>query len=386
MEVFIQMAFFVRVLLVFASVSVPALGQNEKLAGAIEADIQRAMEAGHIPSLTIALVAGDEVVWKAGFGHSNLWAKTEARPETVYLIGSTYKAMSMTALLQLMEQGKFSLDDRVNDYLDEFQIEGEDPEHPVTFRHLLTHTSGLPSGFGGHPVWGDTVPKPLGEYLAETLRVKSPPLTGTTYSNPAFTLVAYLVEKFSGTPYKKHMQKAVFDPLEMRDLAIQPRPDMDERLAVPYMYSAGRGHSAATRSKADVWPAGIVYGTIETQANWLIMNLNGGVFNGTRLLKESTHDETLTPQFPEFKPKLSRKWTGEKDTYGLTWWLGERNGARVFGHSGSVNGFTAFIEGNRVRRLGCVLLSNGHRAHPHLMRLSARAIDVMIEQGYGDTP
>lgn len=361
-------------------------GESAELAEALDADIHRAMEQGHIPSLTIALVAGEEIVWKAGFGYSNLWAKTEALPETVYLIGSTYKALSMTALLQLMEQGKFALDDPVNTYLDEFKIKNEDPAHPVTFRHLLTHTSGLPSGFGGHPVWGDTVPKPLNEYLAETLRVNGRPLTNTTYSNPAYTLVAYLVEKISGTPYRKHMQKVIFDPLEMHDFAFQPRPDMDERLAVPYLHSAERGHEPALRNKADVWPAGIVYGTIETQANWLMMNLNGGVFKGMRILQEATLDEAMTPQFPAFKPKLGRTWTGDKDTYGLTWWLGERNGERVFGHSGSVNGYTAFIEGNRARRVGCVLLSNGNRAHPHLIRLSKRAIEVLIEQGYGDVP
>ncbi len=363
-----------------------AFADDVEIEAALEAEVARAMDQGNIPSLTIALVAGDEVVWKAGFGYSNLWAETEARPETVYLIGSTYKAMSTTALLQLMEQGKLALDDPVRDYLGDLKIRGEDSENPITFRHLLTHTSGLPSGFGGHPVWGDTVPAPLDEYLAEVLRVDGPPLKKTTYSNPAYTLVAYLIEKISGTPYKKYMQQKILDPLEMRDFAYHPRPDMDERLAVPYMYSAGRGHHAASRKKADVWPAGIVYGTIETQANWLLMNLNSGVFKGKRLLQENTIDEAMTPQFPEFKPKLGRNWTGDTDTYGLTWWLGERDGERVFGHSGSVNGFTAFIEGNRARRVGCVLLTNGNRAHPHLIRLSRRAIEVLVEQGYGDTP
>ena len=56
--------------------------------------------------------------------------------------------MSTVALLQLMEKGKFKLDDKVNDYLTDFKIQGEDPQHPVTFRHLLTHTSGLPGDFG----------------------------------------------------------------------------------------------------------------------------------------------------------------------------------------------------------------------------------------------
>jgi CubicO group peptidase (beta-lactamase class C family) len=375
-------ATFLTIILIVAAPS--AVAKSATLDEALDADVKRAMKEGHIPSLTIALVAGDEVVWKAGFGRSNLWAETEARPETVYLIGSTYKAMSMTALLQLVEAGKLSLDDPVNQYLDAFKIKNENPDNPVTFRHLLTHTSGLPSGFGGHPVWGDTLPAPLEAYLAKTMRVNGAPLKNTTYSNPAYTLVAYLIEKISGVPYRNYMQRNILTPLEMKDFAFAPRPDMEERMAMPYIFSAKNGHSPAVRKKADVWPAGIVYGTIETQANWLLMNLNGGVFKGKRLVKESSLDEAMTPQFPAFKPRLGRRWTGDKDTYGLTWWLGERDGDRVFGHSGSVNGFTAFIEGNRARRLGCVLLSNGHRAHPHLIRLSKRAIEVLVEQGYGD--
>jgi hypothetical protein len=158
---------------------------------------------------------------------------------------------------------------------------------------------------------------------------------------------------------------------------------MYERMAVPYLYSERDGHMPALRNKADVWPAGIVYGTIETQANWLMMNLNGGVFKGRRLLNAETIDEVMTPQFPGFKPKLGRRWLGPADTYGLTWWLSERNGERYFGHSGSVNGFTAFIAGNRDRQVGCVILSNGHRAHPHLIKLSTDAIDLLIDEGYG---
>src|ERR671920_133267 len=123
----------------------------DRVAAELEPEIRRTLIEGKIPSASIALVAGDKVIWTGAFGHSNLWARTPATPSTVYLIGSTFKTMSTVALLQQMEQGKFKLDDRVNDYLTEFKIQNEDPKNPVTFRHLLTHTSGLPGDFGGFP-------------------------------------------------------------------------------------------------------------------------------------------------------------------------------------------------------------------------------------------
>src|SRR6478672_12698911 len=163
----------------------------DRVVSELEPEIQRTLLTGNIPSASIALIAGDKIIWTNAYGYSNLWARTPAAPNTVYLIGSTFKAMSTIALLQLMEQGKFKLDDPVNKYLTEFKIQGEDPEHPITFRHLLTHTSGLPGDFGAFPVWGDTVPPPLEDYLRKSLKVTRAPMVKVEYSNMAYTLIAY---------------------------------------------------------------------------------------------------------------------------------------------------------------------------------------------------
>src|SRR5215831_17939438 len=155
----------------------------DRVVAELEPEIQRALLEGKIPSAAVALIAGDRVIWTGAYGYSNLWARTPATTSTVYLIGSTFKAMSTIALLQQMEQGKFKLDDKVSDYLTEFKIQNEDPQHPVTFRHLFTHTSGLPADFGAFPVWGDTVPPTLNEYLSKSLKVSKPPMKEVVYSN-----------------------------------------------------------------------------------------------------------------------------------------------------------------------------------------------------------
>ena len=344
----------------------------------LEPDIQRTLVEGKIPSAAIALIAGDRVIWTGAYGYANLWARTPATPSTVYLIGSTFKAMSTVALLQQMEQGKFKLDDRVNDYLTDFKIQNEDPQHPVTFRHLLTHTSGLPADFGPFPVWGDTSPPPLEEYLRKSLKVAKPPMTSVVYSNMAYTLIGYLVQKFSGVPYKQYIQEHVFTPLEMTSTAFEPRPDMDERLSVPYIVDEKTGGQVPTvRLKASVWPAGLVYGTVLNQANWLIANLNGGDFKGKPLIREQTFEQMLTRQYDQFKGPIEGLWGNETAGFGLTWWVQVRDGDHYFAHSGSVPGYTAFLLGNRDRKLGFAILTNGNRAHPHLFKLADKAIDLM---------
>ncbi len=344
----------------------------------LEPDIQRTLIEGKIPSAAIALIAGDRVIWTGAYGYSNLWARTPATPSTVYLIGSTFKAMSTVALLQQMEQGKFKLDDRVNDYLTEFKIQNEDPQHPVTFRHLLTHTSGLPADFGPFPVWGDTSPPPLEDYLRKSLKVAKPPMTSIVYSNMAYTLIGYLVQKFSGVPYKQYIQEHIFAPLEMTSTAFEPRPDMEERLSVPYTVDEKTGGQVpAVRLKAAVWPAGLVYGTVLNQANWLIANLNGGVFKGKPLVRAQTFEQIFTRQYDRFKGPVEGLWGNETAGFGLTWWVEVRDGDHYFAHSGSVPGYTAFLLGNRDRKLGFAILTNGNRAHSHLIKLADRAIDLL---------
>ena len=350
----------------------------ERVVTELEPEIQRTLLAGNIPSASIALIAGDKIIWTNAYGYSNLWARTPATPNTVYLIGSTFKAMSTVALLQQMEKGKFKPDDPVNKYLTDFQIQGEDPQHPVTFRHLLTHTSGLPGDFGGFPVWGDTVPPSLEDYLRKSLKVTKPPMTSVTYSNMAYTLVAYLVQKLSGVPYKQYIQEHIFTPLEMTNTAFEPRPDMEERLAIPYVFDNKTGSQTGTvRLKASVWPAGIVYGTVLNQSNWLIANLNGGVFKDKRLISQSTLDQMFTRQYDQFKGTIEEIWGNETAGFGLTWWTEVRDGDRYIAHSGSVPGYTAFLLGNRDRKFGFAILTNGNRAHLHLFKLADKAIDLM---------
>ena len=368
----------------FALTSTSQTIDVQKLTAELEPEIKRAMMEGKIPSATVALVSGDKVIWTGAYGESNLWARTPATIDTVYLVGSTFKAMSTMALFRLMEQGKLKLDDPVSKYLD-FTIPGDDPKNPVTFRNILTHTSGLDGDFGAIPVWSNTAPKTLDEFVHTSLKVKQPPMSKVEYSNAAFTLLGYLVEKISGVPYKQYIKEQIWDPLEMSSTAFDPTPEMDERIAVPYVIDKTTGNQkAAPRIRAAVWPAGIVYGTVLNQANWLILNLNNGVFKGKRIVSEATMEQMFTRQFDQFKGGIEGIWGNETSGFGLTWWVQVRNNERYFAHSGSVAGYTAFLLGNRDRKLGFAIMTNGNQAHPHLFKLADRAIDLMEKYSTGD--
>jgi CubicO group peptidase (beta-lactamase class C family) len=361
------------------AIAVPQQNEAQLLAHRIQQLAGTAMREARIPSMTVAVVRGNRLVLSQGFGQSNLWAKTPAAPETVYVIGSTFKAMSAFALLQLVDAGKLRLDDPVDRYLGGVTIRGEFSSQPITFRHILTHTSGLPTAFGPHPVWGDSVPEPLLSFLrGGVLKAGRPPLVQFEYSNLGFTLLAYLVQNITGTEFRRHVRENIFKPLEMTDTDFEPRPGMVERLAMPYVPDPKTGRQTAVAwTKADAWPAGVVYGTVQDLANWLIVNLNGGEFRGRRLLRPETLAEMHRRQYEKFGGPTDYGFGNETTGYGLAWLTSVKAGEHYFAHSGSVAGYTAFLVGNLNRRTGCAVLTNGHKAHRQIAKMAEEILALL---------
>jgi len=359
----------------------PAL---QRVLAELEPEIDRAMTDGRIPSLTIALTAGDEILWSRGFGNANLRTRTPATPETVYIIASTLKPMIATVVMQLVEEGLIGLDDPVSPHLGDLAIRGEDPSTPITVRHLLTHTSGLRGGFSAVPVWADTVPMPMDTFLRERLVVEGPPGEEVRYSNPGFTVLGRLIEELTGSPLQEEVRARIWEPLGMTSTAFAPTPVMEEVLAVPYRPDPETGAQVPiARVRFAEWPAGGAWGTVVDQARWVAASLALAhpVEEEGRLLSPETARLMQTLNSPDFTGPMAGGWGGAGAGYGLAWWTATLNGDRYIAHSGSVGGYTAFTHGNVDRRLGVAILTNGQRAHPHLVRLSLLATELMAREG-----
>ena len=97
------------------------------------------------PGLSIAIVHDQDLVWARGFGYADLANRVAASADTRYRIASVTKLFTSTAILLLRDAGQLQLDDPVARHLPWFEIGQRQPEaEPITIRHLLTHTSGLP--------------------------------------------------------------------------------------------------------------------------------------------------------------------------------------------------------------------------------------------------
>ena len=330
----------------------PALAQTgkfdlEKTKTVISGLIEKVLKDRGVPSMSIALVRGDSIVWTAAFGYANVRTKTPATPETIYSTGSTFKSATATALMQLQEQGKFKLDQPVNQYLGDIQIQDRlQSEKAVTFRHMLSHWSGLNAGAVTKPLWGRELPKTLEKMVSGLYSVRAPEAKWE-YNNYAFGMAGLLVEKISESEYEKYMLEHVLVPLGITTPhPVYPSPDMVERMALPYNPGGPNGKPVPVgQVHFDVYPAGDIYLTAEDMARFLAMHLNGGMFHGKRILSEAS---VKTMHEPQFGGTYAFGFSVKKD----------ENGHTIISHSGGIPGQSSYMVGDLDAKVGVYFMSN----------------------------
>src|SRR5262245_37656431 len=310
--------------------------------------IEKTLAENGVPSMSIALVRGDSIVWKAAFGYSNLRSRTPATTETLYSTGSSFKSVTATAVMQLAEQGKLRLDDPINRYLGDSQVQDRlQSEKPVTFTHILSHWSGLKNGAETQPIWSRKLPKTL-EAMTSSLYSVRAPETKWEYNNFAYGTAGLLVQKISGVEYETYMLDHVLKPLGvMTPHPVYPSPEMVERMALPYKAGGSFGKPAPeVQVHFDVYPAGDIYLTAEDMARYLAAQLNGGVFHGSRILSEQSVREMHTPRFG--------------GDYGFGFWMvhDSASGHTLIHHGGAIPGQRAFLIGDLDARVGVYYMTN----------------------------
>lgn len=336
----------------FAAFSASAASQPgqfdlEKTKKVMTGLIEQKMKERGVPSMSIALVRGDAIVWKAAFGYANVRTKTLATTDTLYSTGSTFKSATATGLMQLEEQGKFKLDEPVNKYLGDVQVQDRlQAEKPVTFRHMLSHWSGLTAGAVTKPLWGRELPKSLEKMVAGLYSIR-PPETKWEYNNYAYGMAGLLIEKISGQEYEKYMVEHVLVPLGVTTPhPVYPSPEMVEMMALPYEPGGPNGKPKPVEQvHFDVYPAGDIYLTAEDMARFLEMHLNGGMFRGKRILSEASVKTMHEPQF------------GGTYAFGFSV-KKEPNGHTIISHNGGIPGQSSYMSGDLDAKVGVYFMSN----------------------------
>ena len=302
----------------------------------LDAFFAEQMEALHIPGAVVVFVKDGEVFLAKGYGFADLEnQKPVDLDQTLFRAGSVSKLFTATAIMQLAEQGRLDLDDPVNQYLQDFQLDDNYP-NPVTIANLLTHTGGFDEKLTGTGTWDPSELVPLGEYLAANMPPRvMPPGDQISYSNHGYTLAGYLVEEISGFPFAQYVDENIFQPLGMnRSSFEEPLPArLAPDMAIGYIYGIGT-YQPLPLDLLNVAPAGSLYTTGTDMARFMISHLQDGRYEEGRILEESTAQEMHRQQFTHH-PQL--------DGWAYGFYEHVENGQRAIVHGGDITGFTSLL-------------------------------------------
>lgn len=306
-----------------------------------EADtiVTQAMNEHGLPGLAVALVGREGTLYRRCLGLADAAQGAEATPHTVFRVGSISKTFTALGLMRLWEEGRFGLDDPVNQYLRAFHVRHRDPSAPpVTFRHLLTHTAGI----GEVRDWRDLmdvrrifglarrehegVPS-LAEYYRGRLIPELYPGVKWAYANHGFATLGQLIEDISGVPFETYMRERLFEPLGMRVTDFVRTDVVRSRLAVGYQHKRGLLRPVQYLEIA-IRPAGSAFASLDDMERYLQALLRGG----GGVIRPETLRLMLEPHYE----------TDERLTaIGLAFWLDREEGHLLAHHGGGWPGFTS---------------------------------------------
>jgi CubicO group peptidase (beta-lactamase class C family) len=293
----------------------------------------------------VALVADkDKVLSVEAVGFADIAGKSAMKPDALFWIASQSKAMTATAVMMLVDEGKIALDDPVEKYLPEFHgqmvVAEKDndhtllrkPRHPITIREVLSHMSGLPFKSAIEEPTLDGLPLAAAVRSYAMTPLQTEPGTHYQYSNAGINTAARILEVVSGMKYEDFMQRRLFDPLGMKDTTFWPTEAQGQRIAKSYRPDDAKSNPIETRIDQLIYPlsdrvhrfpmpAGGLFSTAQDTALFCRMLLNGGELNGRRYLSEAAFRELTRRQTPD----------SVNDSYGF----GLAVGSDWFGHGGA---------------------------------------------------
>ena len=291
----------------------------------------------HIPGISAGIVVGQDLIWSAGFGYADLKLETEATDATIYSICSISKLFTSIAIMQLKDQGKLGLDDKLSEYLPWFNIEQTYTKSgPITIRSLLTHSSGLPRE-SDYPYWTDPeFPFPTEANLRQKLAEQKtlyPAATEYQYSNLGMALLGKIVAEISGVSYEQYVSDNILKPLGMTDTRPNlPTTMQGGQLATGYSVGsrAGSREELALFEAKALTPAMGFSSTVKDMAKFGMWQLKALEEIEDPILNGNTLREMQRVHWMDAKGEVM---------WGLGFGIEKLEGRLVVGHGGGCPGY-----------------------------------------------
>jgi CubicO group peptidase (beta-lactamase class C family) len=329
------------------------VGLGAERLGRVEAWMQRQVAEGRLAGVEVMINRRGRTAFHRCHGKRDVARNAEATPDTVYRIYSMTKALTAVAVMMLYEEGRFQLDDPITRFLPQFAgqrvftgggygaVMTEPAVRDITFRDLLTHTSGLTYGFmqatpvdamyRAQKIELPGAQEPLGDVIARLAKVPLIAQPGAEWNySIASDVLGHLVAVMSGQPFEHFLRERVIRPLGMADTDFFVPSDKVSRFAANYE----KGPDGRPRliddpetsrflapPKAPSGGGGLV-GTACDYMRFCQMLLGKGAFGSTRLLGRKTVELMTMNHLDGDMAAMGQPRFAESNYYGIGFGLG----------------------------------------------------------------
>ena len=323
--------------------------KNTKRFDSMRAKINEWVERGEIPSVSVAVAKGGEIVWEESFGWADREKMIKATPNTMYSLASVSKPMTATGLMVLVEKEKVDLQHSVNAYIHPSTIKSfVGNSDSIKVKHVLHHSSGLPLHSNFY-YSDESIPMPEVEESINRYGISVYPVGRVyQYSNFGYGLLGHIIHKASGRNFEAFMKNEVFLPLGLTRTSLHIGSGLEEYAAIrydkdnnpiPYYYFDHDGASAFYSSTHDL-------------IRFAMFHLKNRIPGQAHILSEETLDRMHTDRDPGVSI--------EDNQYYAFGWVNilDENGYNIITHDGGMPGVSTTIDLVPSENLAVVILMN----------------------------
>jgi CubicO group peptidase (beta-lactamase class C family) len=294
-------------------------------------------ERNDITGFAVGVIAHNQVVFSRGYGIRDVSTGEPVTTRSLFHMASVSKPFVATAVMQLVEEEKISLDDKISSILPYFSMEGQE-YLDITLGQMLSHLSGMPDVEDyewDHPQYDDGSLKRYIRSLAGKKLICEPG-TEFHYSNMAYDVLAGVIAEVSGMLFEEYISERIFKPAGMTSstflkmqvpdsLSTAPHVlDFEKyRMGVSPVYPYNRPHAGSST----------LHSNVEDMIRWAFLNLYKGSGQGNQILQEVSYDKLWEENFQ----------IGEERYIGLSWFISKYHGKTVISHSGGDTGFRSYL-------------------------------------------
>ncbi len=294
-------------------------------ADSIDFHVTAVMKEEAVPGSSLLIIKDGKILKATSYGIANLEHKVPAKFETVYELASVSKPITAMAVMQLVEQGKISLDSSIASYIDSVPAS----HRSIKLRHLLSHTSGIPelhinfTKLYAVSLLKYTVKEQLADLYSQKLLF--PPGEGYQYSNGGYFLLSVIIANVSGMSFEKYMQKNIFDKAMMKNTKFISADSIVPNRAQTYTKRNGTTVRWSLEMLQALESNGFG-GLLSTTGDLALLYL--AMIDG-KIVQPKTLEQMMKPEVYKNKKKAEHG-----SEIGLGWFVNEVDGKKCIQHSG----------------------------------------------------